>query len=182
MSLRLPNASATLEGTVSTGTQTFAGIKNNASMPAFCAPWSGASIPFYSADATVALTGAFNRWSTGVSNGFNQGSHFTNGTGTDGGKFIVPTGGAGIYSFTCTVKAGALTNESFFFGVMIQVDGVTRRRHDWYAAANCVATMTLVTSLTDGQKVNAAIITNNATNINQESDPIANVFEGYKLY
>lgn len=99
-------ATSTQSGLVSTTTQTFAGIKNNASMPA-C-----------SVDATTALTYNLNggfvdaTWrESGGSNTFDQGGVFTTGTTSaspTAGIFTCPTGGDGTYLISAVAKwAGA---------------------------------------------------------------------------
>lgn len=93
-------ASSTVPGLVSTDTQTFAGIKNNASMPAFRADLNAVSKTYNSNAGYVDLT-----WSLSSALAFNQGSAFVAGSN---GTFTVPAGAGGIY----LISAGAYWNNT----------------------------------------------------------------------
>ena len=102
-----PAATASVAGNVSTGTQTFAGIKNNASMPACSVQVTGTTNHAKGSNIDSGMT-----WTdTGGAN-FDQGNVFTTGSPGDSGTpsagiFTVPTGAGGIYEISARMNWAA---------------------------------------------------------------------------
>jgi hypothetical protein len=166
-------ANATQAGLVSTGTQTFAGIKNNASMPAF--------------HAIVTSTQNFTTVTqmTGLSDSstqcFDQGNCFASNT------FTVPAGAGGIYLLYASVKVNgtnAAAGESLNLYIYNSTDSQTiaaafmqMDTNNLQPTINC----TTVAQLSAGETVIVRIETNSANALTTDGAG-SSYFGGAKLY
>lgn len=107
-------ATAAQSGLVNTTTQTFSGIKNNASMPAFHVNKNASSQGSLNASHVVT-------WSEAHANTFDQGSVFASNT------FTVPTGAEGVYQFNVTMRITRSAGTGSIVGFIRVNSSATRR-------------------------------------------------------
>jgi hypothetical protein len=165
-------ANATQAGLVSTGTQTFAGIKNNASMPAFhAAVTSGQTFT-----TVTQMTGL----SDSSTQCFDQGNCFASNT------FTVPAGAAGIYFFYASVKttgSNVAAGESLNIYIYSSTDSQNIAGSFMQADTNNLQAsinVCCVASLAAGETVIVRIETNSANALTVDTG--GSYFGGYKLY
>lgn len=171
----VPSASASNAGLVDTGIQTFAGIKNNASMPAF---WAGSNGAF-------TITGAdgvkqYNQWSDAITNGFDRGSNFASNV------FTVPTGGGGVYCFylqmlflDADIQAGS------YFNIYIRKNSntvVTGYGMPKAAGEEVHASCFTALLLSSGDTIDTAVAYTGTNTIDLYNSSVYTNFCGFKLF
>lgn len=167
-------ATASAAGIVSAGTQTFGGIKNNASTPAFRVDKNGAAtVNFQVGDSPLKISG----WSEASANAFDQGGNFAS------DKFTVPAGAGGVYHFGChvTFSGAALAADSCTVYIYKNGSAIAIATRIVTTAGDHVQKCDVTLNLSAADYIEFYVGTSSGTNIGYEGNALYTFAYGFKV-